>query len=125
MAELLLRGEVYQVVGAAFEVYNHLGPGFLEAVYQEALQVELGSRGIPFQPNHKLRIRYKEHLLEKYYTPDLLCFDALVVELKAQSRLAGADLAQLLNYLKASSLRVGLLVNFGSPARLDWKRLVS
>ncbi len=124
MAELLLRGATYQVLGAGFEVYNELGPGFLEAVYQEALGIELGRRGIAFEPSAKLQIRYKGVLLEKHYICDLICFDEVIVELKALNKLTSFDQAQLLNYLKASGRRVGLLLNFGAGGGLEWKRLV-
>ena len=121
---LLLKDEVYAIVGAAIEVHRELGPGFLEGVYQEALQVELAERGIPFEAERRLAISYKGLQLEKAYVADLVCFDQVIVELKALDRLSGHEAAQLLNYLKATGLRVGLLINFGSPGRLEWKRFV-
>ncbi len=124
MTELLLKTEAYRIVGAAIEVHRILGRGFLEAIYQEAFEAELLARNVPFRPKPKLRIQYKERLLETFYIPDLVCFETVVVELKALSTLTSADTAQLLNYLKASHLRVGLLVNFGVSGRLQWKRLV-
>ncbi len=124
MVELILKEEVYAVVGAAIEVYNHLGTGFLEAVYQEAMEIELALRGIPFESQKKLRLYYKEHLLKKEYAPDFLCYQQLVVELKALEKLSGNDDAQILNYLKATRMKVGLLLNFGSPGKLEWKRFV-
>ena len=124
MAELLLRGATYQILGAAFEVYNELGPGFLEAVYQEAMEIELRKRGLAFEPSARLQIKYKGVLLEKHYICDLICFGEVIVELKALTRLTSLDQAQLLNYLKASGRRVGLLLNFGAAGGLEWKRLV-
>jgi GxxExxY protein len=124
MTELLLKDEVYAVVGAAIEVHRELGPGFLEPVYQEAMEIELAERAIPFQAQRALSIRYKERVLVKQYVPDLVCYDQLIVELKALDRLSGSEESQLLNYLKASGLRVGLLINFGSHGKLEWKRFV-
>ena len=124
MPEFLLKSETYRILGAAFEVYNELGPGFLEAVYQECMQIELRRIGVAFAPGARLRIRYKGELIEKQYVCDLICFDAVIVELKALTRLSSLDVSQLLNYLKASGHRVGLLLNFGAPAGLEWKRLV-
>lgn len=124
MAELLLREEVYAVVGAAMEVYNTLGPGFLEAVYQEALEIELAQRNIPFNSQKDLLVFYKQQRLRKMYTADLVVFDKMIVELKALDRLTPHEEAQMLNYLKATGFEVGLLVNFGAMGNLEWKRRV-
>ncbi len=124
MTELLLKEEAYAVVGAAIEVHRELGPGFLEPVYQEAMEIELAEQAIPFYSHRALSIRYKDHVLVKQYVPDLLCYDQMIVELKALDRLSGTEESQLLNYLKASGLRVGLLINFGSHGKLEWKRFV-
>ena len=121
--ELLLKEEVYKVIGAAMEVHSTLGNGFLEPVYQEALQVELSLRGIPFKPQHNLPIYYKDRLLDKFYVADLVVYDQIIVELKSADKLIPQFDAQLLNYLKATGLEVGLLLNFGSP-RLEYKRKV-
>lgn len=120
--ELLLRSEVFAVVGAAIEVHRELGPGFLEAVYQEALERELTARSIPFYSQRPLTISYKGEPLLKQYIADLLCFDQIIVELKTVDRLSAVDAAQVLNYLKATRLKVGVLINFRSPGRLEWKR---
>jgi GxxExxY protein len=96
----------------------------LEAVYQEALEIELSERGIPFVSQKELRILYKGRPLKKTYTSDLVCYEKIVVELKAVDRLTGKDTAQLLNYLKATGLRVGLLINFGNVDKLEWERRV-
>jgi len=121
--ELLLKDQVYAVVGAAMEVSNELGTGFLEAIYQEALEIELGSRSIPFISQVPVDIVYKGRRLSKQYLPDLVCFDQVIVEIKAIKRLTSIEEAQLLNYLKATGMQVGILLNFGS-SRLDWKRMV-
>lgn len=124
MAELVLKEEVYEIIGAALEVYWQLGRGFLEPIYQEALEIELSRRHIPFEPKRELTITYKEQRLDKRYVPDLVCFDQIVVELKALERLTCVEQSQLLNYLKITQMRVGLLINFGSRVRLEWKRYV-
>lgn len=121
--ELFLKDEVYAVVGAAIEVSNVLGAGFLEAVYQEALALELKDRRIPFVEQPTLGVSYKGSKLAKAYIPDFLCFDQLIVEIKALNKLSSNEEAQLLNYMKASGMQVGVLLNFGSP-RLEWKRMV-
>lgn len=124
MAELILKDEVYQIVGAAFEVYWQLGRGFLEPVYQEALEMELRRRESPFESQCRLTIHYKGEPLRKQYIADLVCFGQIIAELKACDRLTGADEAQILNYMMATGKRVGLLFNFGSAAKLEWKRYV-
>ena len=124
MPELLLRDEVYAIVGAAIEVYNELGSGFLEAVYQEAMELELASRQIRFEAQKELCIFYKGRCLNKKYCADLVCFGNVLVELKAMREIGGGEESQLLNYLKATGLRVGIILNFGDPGRLDWKRMV-
>jgi len=124
VAELVLKEEVYQIVGASMEVYWQLGRGFLEPIYQEALEIELGGRGISFQSQERLAVRYKGQALKKEYIPDLIVFGQIIAELKVLDRLTGNEEAQLLNYLKATGMRVGLLFNFGSRVRLEWKRYV-
>jgi GxxExxY protein len=124
MTDLLFKEEVYAIVGAAMAVYNELGSGFLEAVYQEALEIELHDRGTPFESQKELRILYKDRPLQKTYTCDLLCYGKIVVELKSEERLIGKDRGQLHNYLKATSLELGLLFNFGHPDKLEWERWV-
>ena len=124
MTELLCKDEVYAIVGAAMEVYNVLGPGFLEAVYQEALEIEFTERDIPFEAQQELRIAFKGRYLKKTYTSDFLVFGKVIVELKALDHLTSHDEAQLLNYLKATGMQVGVLINFGSASKLEWKRMV-
>ena len=124
MAELLLKEEVYAIVGAAIEVHRELGCGFLEPVYQEALEIELRERNIPFEAQKVLKIYYKGKPLEKEYVADLSGYGQIIVELKALDRITGKEEAQLLNYLKATGFRLGLLINFGSSGRLEWKRFI-
>jgi len=122
MADLLLKNEAYQIIGAAFDVYNELGNGYLEAVYQEAMEHELRLRDVPFTPQAKLRIRYKDVLLNKYYVADLICYASILVELKSAESLTCIDEAHVINSLKATGLRVGMLVNFGARDELKYKR---
>jgi GxxExxY protein len=124
VAELIYKREVFEVVGAAMEVYNELGPGFLEAVYQEALELELAQRNIAFESQKQLRLQYKGFRLKKEYQADVLTHGIVVVELKAISTVTNHDFAQLLNYLKATRCPVGLLINFGHAEKLQWKRAV-
>jgi GxxExxY protein len=124
VATLLLKDEVYAIAGAAMEVYNHLGPGFLEAVYHEAMEIELTTRQVAHVSRQALPVYYKGQQLKKQYEADLICYEQIIVELKALDRLSGKEEAQLLNYLKATGLRVGVLLNFGSPGKLEWKRMV-
>ena len=104
----------YAVIGAAMEVHKQLGCGFLEAVYQEALAIELSKRNIPFRREVRLPIHYKEYLLGTTYCADFICFDGVVVELKALAHTSGNEEAQVINYLKATGYEVGLLLNFGA-----------
>lgn len=125
MTELLLKDEVFRVIGCAFEVYNDLGCGFLEPIYQEALELELTEQGIPFEAQKRLQIFYKGRPLKKDYVTDLIVIGQMVVELKAEEHFQSRDEAQLINYLKATRLRVGLLVNFGAHPKLEWKRFAN
>ena len=113
----------YKIIGAALEVHKELGCGFLEAVYQEALGKEFATQGIPFKSQPIVEIKYKGEPLEKKYQPDFVCYDEVIFEIKAISGLTGLEEAQLINYLKAAKLRVGLLLNFGTKS-LEYKRLV-
>jgi GxxExxY protein len=122
--ELLSKDEVFTLLVLAIEVHRELGPGFLEAVYQEALEIELRARGIPFESQKRLQLSYKGEHLQKEYVADLLVYDKIIVELKALDRLAGAEESQIINYLKATGLRVGVLMNFGSDGKLEWKRFI-
>jgi GxxExxY protein len=113
----------YAIIGAAIEVHQQLGHGFLEPVYQEAMAIELGLIAIPFQKEVELPVVYKAQKLKTFYKADFLCFESVIVELKALSDLSSVHEAQVLNYLKATGLSVGLLLNFGAP-RLEFRRLI-
>jgi GxxExxY protein len=117
--------ETYRILGACFEVYNEMGCGFLEPVYQECLESELRIQEIPFESQAVLEIEYKGIRLEKRYQPDLICFGTVVVEIKAAASLLIEHEAQLLNYLKVGEFEVGLLVNFGHYPKLEYTRLVN
>jgi GxxExxY protein len=123
MEDIYLKEECFNIIGCAMAVHNVLGCGFLEAVYQEALAIELGLNEIPFEKEKELEIDYKGYVLNKKYYADFVCYDEIIVELKAVSELAKEHTAQLLNYLHASDCSVGLLINFGSP-KLEFKRLI-
>jgi GxxExxY protein len=122
--KLLYSDEVFRIQGAVFDVSRELGIGFLEAVYQECLALEFAARNIPFVAEPPLRLRYKGRLLSKTYLPDFVCFEQIIVELKALPELTGTHRARLINYLKASGLKVGLLVNFGKPPKAKVERFV-
>ena len=122
--KILFKDEAYAIQGAIFEVYREMGCGFLEAVYQECLEKELRLRGVHFTSQQELTLAYKGQPLEQRYKPDLICFDSIIVELKAVSELANEHKAQLFNYLKASKLRLGLLVNFGHHPKVQIERII-
>ena len=116
--------EVFAIQGAVFEVNRRMGLGFLEAVYQECLGIEFTARGIPFVAKPTLRLRYRDVHLQQTYSPDFICYDKIIVELKALSAFAPEHRAQVLNYLAATGLRLGLLVNFGSGPKAQIERFV-
>ena len=115
--------QTYAIIGAAMEIHRQLGHGFLEAVYQDAAVIEFPLRKIPFEKEVSLPIRYKEILLPSHYRADFICFSEIIVEFKALSHLFSVEEAQLLNYLKATGLKRGLLINFGASS-LQYKRMV-
>jgi GxxExxY protein len=118
-----LKEKTYQIIGASMDVHNEMGHGFFEGVYQEALEIELSLRNIPFVAQKKFEVEYKGHILSKKYIPDFICFEEIIVEIKAISNMTRADSAQVLNALKATGLKVGLGVNFGKP-KLQYERFV-
>jgi GxxExxY protein len=122
--ELLFRDECYAIQGAVFEVYREMGCGFLESVYQECLEKELTLRGIPFVAQQELRLFYKGEELTQFYKPDLICFDTIIVELKALREVTGEHRSQVLNYLKSTGMKLGLLVNFGGHPKATVERIV-
>lgn len=124
MKDLIHAEECYKIVGACFEVYKDKGSGFLEGVFQECLELELGFQSIPFSAQAGLALAYKGHALKQRYVADFICYDKVIVELKAVDRLVDEHRAQLLNYLNATGHRLGLLVNFGHQPKLEWERIV-
>jgi len=122
--DLIYKDEVYKIIGAAMEVYNVLGNGFLEAVYQEALEHELKLRDIPFEPQVQLKIKYKDKVLDQKYKADLVITEKIIVELKAIEKIGNNEEAQLLNYLKATGFQLGIVINFGAKKDLEWKRMI-
>lgn len=125
MSKLLFKDKVYAIIGAAMEVYNTLGPGFLEAVYQEALDIEFEIRNSPFISQHAIPVYYGSQKLNVNYIVDFLAYDQIIVEIKALNQLSSREEALLLNYLKATKLNLGLLINFGSASKLEWQRRIS
>ena len=124
MVELLYRDEVYAIQGAVFEVYREMGAGFLESVYQECLEREFSDREVPFVSQKELALSYKGVPLKQTYRPDFVCYDKIIVELKAAKSIAPEHKGQLMNYLKGTSLRLGLLVNFGSSPKARVQRII-
>ena len=121
---ILYKEESYKIVGAASKVYNWLGPGFLEAVYQEALEIEFQKQGIPYEREKELKIQYDGIELKQTYKADFVCFGKIIVELKAVSALEDAHRSQVYNYLHATNYKLGLLLNFGCPDELEYERKV-
>lgn len=116
--------EGYKLMGAAFEVYNEIGYGMAEEVYQQCLEIELQKQGIPFETKCSLSLHYKGQQLEKIYIPDLFAFSAIVVELKSTNELGPKEEAQLFNYLRIARQPVGYLINFGHKDTLQWNRYI-
>ncbi len=122
--EILYKEESYAIIGAAMEVHNQLGNGFLESVYQESLEIEMNEREIPYKAQSPIEIYYKLKTLDKKFFADFFCFEDIIVEIKAVSQLLPEHEAQLINYLKATNVQLGLLINFGESS-LKYKRLLN
>lgn len=122
---LLYRDEVYAIQGAIFDVYREMGNAWHEEVYQQCMERELKLRGIPFESKRELPIFYKGKPIEKKYIPDLFCYDKIIVELKAVGQLANEHRAQLLNYLRITKCKLGLLVNFGAYPKVGIERFAN
>ncbi|MDD3967085.1 MAG: GxxExxY protein [Candidatus Marinimicrobia bacterium] len=120
---MLFKSESYSIIGASLEVHNKLGQGFLEAIYQEALSIEFDLRHIAYQREVALDITYKGYTLNKNYYADFLCYEQIILELKALTAINHEHEAQILNYLKASGYKLGILINFGEPS-LKFKRMI-
>jgi GxxExxY protein len=124
MSSIIYKLESFEIVGACFEVYKEKGSGFVESVYQECLEMELGDRKILFRAQSELALTYKGRPLKSKFKPDLICYDKIVVELKAVSGLTDEHRAQVQNYLRASGMKLALLVNFGHYPKLEYERIV-
>lgn len=114
--KIIYRTESFNLIGAAMEVHNQIGCGFTEPIYQEAFEEELRLRGIPYQREKEMNVSYKGKVLSKNFRPDFVCYDKIIVELKAVSEFTDEHFAQVYNYLKASELELGILINFGSTS---------
>ena len=121
--ELMYEDESYAIRGAIYEVYKTLGAGFLEGVYQEALELELASRGIPFQAQSEITVLYKGTRLRQSYRADIVCFGKIILELKAVKQLLPEHMAQLQNYLRATGMKLGMLVNFANHEGVEIRRI--
>ena len=121
-ATLIYPDETYKIIGACLEVYNVMGNGFLEAVYQKCLERELMLRGIPFEPQKRISLSYKGFPIEQDYTPDFVCYGKIILEIKAEVALIDSNRSQTINYLNAAVFKLGLLVNFGHDKSLEWER---
>lgn len=121
---IIYKDEVYKIIGAAMEVHSELGPGFLESVYEEALDRECKIRKIPFETQVDVSVEYKGEPLGKKFRSDFLFYDKIIGELKSIPGLTKTDEAQIINYLKATKFKLGLLINFGSYPKLEWKRFI-
>ena len=123
MTEILFKDESYKIMGAIFEVYKEMGCGFLESVYQECAELELAAQGVPFVAQVELDLKYKSNALKSKFIPDLICYEKIVLELKAVKQIADQHRAQVHNYLKASGLRLGIIVNFGHFPKVEYERI--
>jgi len=125
MADIVYQEESYRIMGACFNVYNQMGSGFLEAVYQECLEIEFALANIPFASKPALRLQYRGQKLRQEYFPDFTCFNKIIVEIKAVRSLNDPFRAQTFHYLKSSEFKLGILVNFGSHPKLEYERIVN
>ena len=123
MTDLLYPDESYRIIGACFEVYNSQGCGFLESVYQECLTIEFNHQDIPYIAEPIIQLQYRGQTLQQKYKPDFICFEKIIVEIKAVSQLVDEHRAQLLNYLNATHYQLGLLINFGNHPKLEYERI--
>jgi GxxExxY protein len=124
MSEILYKTESYDIIGSCFNVYNNIGHGFLEPIYQEALELEFDEQLVPFESQKELDIYYCGTLLKKKYIPDFICHGKIIVEIKSVKVLMPEHEAQLFNYLRITGLKLGILVNFGTYPKIEYKRVV-
>lgn len=122
--DLIFKEETHAILGACFEVYREKGCGFVEDVFQECLEIEFGLRNLEFVAQPGLQLEYNRTILRKRFVPDFVCFGKIILEIKAVKTLEGSHRAQLMNYLKATGMKVGLLVNFGHYPKAQHERLV-
>ena len=125
MSDILYREESYKIIGACFEVYKQKGSGFTEPVYQECLQIELALQQIPFVSQPVLELECKGRLLTQHFRPDFICFDRIIIEIKALNKLIDVHKAQALNYLNATKFDLALLVNFGHFPKIEYERIAN
>lgn len=121
--DILYKEESFAIIGACFNVYNDKGHGFLEPVYQECMGIELAFQEIPAEPQKKLNLFYRGRKLEHFYQPDFICFEKIILELKAVDKITDAHRAQVLNYLHATGYKLGIIVNFGHYPKLEYERI--
>lgn len=122
--KIIYKEESYKIIGACFDVYKNMGCGFLEAVYQECLEIEFRRQNIPFIPQAEIVLEYRGTTLKQTYKPDFICFQKIIVELKAITELSNEHRAQMINYLHATKLKLGLLINFGHYPKLEYQRMI-
>ena len=123
-SKILYKEESYAIIGACFNVYKEMGSGFLEAVYQECLEIEFSFQEIPYETQKNLQLTYRGRILKQTYKPDFFCYNKIIVEIKALSEIVDEHRAQILNYLNGSGFKLGLLVNFGHHPKLEYERFV-
>jgi len=124
MAEIIFKEESYKIIGSCLAVFNKMGSGFLESVYQEALEIQFKHDKVPFEKEKRLHIKFNDIQLDKFFKADFVCFRNIIVELKATPFIHKNDIAQVLNYLRATDMRLGILVNFGEKS-LVYKRVLN
>jgi GxxExxY protein len=123
-SKLHYKEESYGIIGACFNVYKEMGNGFLEAVYQECLEMEFSDKKIPFETQKDLQLKYHDQILKQTYKPDFLCYNKIIVEIKALSKIMDEHRAQILNYINGAGFKLGLPVNFGHHPKLEYERFV-
>jgi len=121
---LLFEEETHKIIGACMQVHKKLGNGFMESVYQEALEIELSTHNIPFSRQVRLHVLFNGKPLDKFFMADFVCYESIILEIKATSFIHSDNSKQVINYLKATNFKVGLLINFGQPS-LTWKRFIN
>ena len=124
MTEILFKTESYKIIGACYQVHKKLGSGFLESIYNEALAMEFRKADIPFEQEKKLQVFYEGLPMKKFFKADFVCYESIIIELKATKFTIDADIKQTLNNIKATQFKLGLLINFGTPS-LTYKRILN